>query len=111
MRINLVIDTVHEALQEQDEESPNDGIPLSLLSGFYQIHIELVDLALQESEDEQPTNFEVNSYGISNAPQSYIDALTEIEQFNEPGQFNELNTQYFEDNSYDIVPFYLYQEL
>jgi len=69
------------------------------------------DPVLQESKDEQLANFEVGSYKTSNAFQSYINVLTEIEQLNEPWQFDERYTQYFKDDSYDTIPSYLHQEL
>jgi len=53
---------------------------------------------LQESEeDQQPLEFEIIPYQISNAPVAYLDALSILNELNAPGQFDEMNPQYFAD--------------
>jgi len=69
-----------------------------------------VDLSLEPKEattqspeeSEQSTEIETNPYGIGNAPESYLAALT---------QYDEVNPQFFaKANSY-AEPSFIYQEL
>jgi len=83
--------------------------------GFFQQH-DIQDGFLQFAEElasedvELPSNphFEMISYGINNAPESFV---SYIDLLNRPGQFDERNPQFFENDSDDIVPSHLHQEL
>ena len=48
------------------------------------------------------------SYGHNNALESFISYISLL---NRVGQFDEINAQFFENNSYDIVPSHMHQEL
>ena len=67
-----------------------------LVIGFTNIHLEPVEPAPQ-GEDQQSLEFEITPYDISNAPAAYLDTISNFSQFDAPGQFDEMNPQYFID--------------
>jgi len=72
---------------------------LYIEDGFFQVATQPVELATKEPEDDGlPLDFKIIPYGISNALESYIDLL------NHASQFNEINPEFFVDNSSIIVP-------
>jgi len=97
LRLNLAIERYYDDLPHEAEEENSDIVIISdLVSGFSQIPFESVE------ESFSAPLFERVEYGIHNAPQSYINLQNEV------GQFDKINPQYFEDDSYDTVPSYLY---
>jgi len=110
---------VFKLLEEQTETETEFRFPnirffqLPLQDGFLQFPIQPVDSTSQEfEEDEQPTEFEIIPYGISNAPADLINSITHLAQLDAPGQFDEMNPQFFADDEESIAePSFLYQEL
>jgi len=78
----------------------------NIQDGFLQGPIQPVESAIEEPEDEElPLNFKILPSGLWNAPTSYVNML------NQAGQFDEINSQYFVDDSLVTEPSYRQQEL
>lgn len=100
---DLLIADVERIEIENQIRNTNRFFQLNLEDGFVE---QPIDVAPEESEDFRlPWNPEIIPYGISNTPNS----LNEI--INQANQFNEINPQYFEDDSSVIIPFHINQVL
>lgn len=91
----------------------------NLLRGFNQILVDTFDLSsgffhilikpIKPTSQEQLVAFNVIPYWISNAPPAILNTITILRD--EPGQFDELNSQYFADDYYITLPLFIHQEL
>lgn len=117
LRLNHTIDTDITALpSEENADNIDDGFISALLSRFTQIHIPTYDLTnaftqiqiehVEAPVLEQSAIFHVIPYGISNAPESYLDIPVNYESV-----YDEINPQYFADANSFAEPPFLYQEL
>ena len=90
----------------QEEERVENENQHHIQEGFFQLVEELAgeDVGLHSN-----LKFEMISYGFNNAPESLN--ISHINLLNRVGQFDEINPQFFENDSFDTVPSHLHQEL
>jgi hypothetical protein len=83
-----------------EEERVENEKQHHIQEGFFQL---IEDVGLPSN-----LNFEMISYGVDNALESFI---SYIKTLNRASQFDEINPQFFKNNAYDTVSSHLHQEL
>jgi len=96
---NLAIDIVQQAPPKEHEVEVQQT---RLQGGFFQIPVEPTSQELGDPYEleQQQFEFTYDAYGISHAPMNLM---------NEPGQFDELNSQYFLEKDYFAKPSFFFK--
>jgi hypothetical protein len=88
-----------------EEERVQNENQHHIQEGFFQL---IEELAGEDVGLPSNLNFEMISYGVDNALESFI---SYINLLNRASQFDEINPQFFKNNAYDNVSSHLHQEL